>query len=162
MFAAVQSLVQCALFTGADFCYQRQTPSFDCDQRLCQSLRAGALSPYLWCLLSVSSLLHLYWRVLYTWCHDGSELLHSSSFHSCRNVHIQWNMEYTALLWTALQLPVHLPVFTKKDVRKSSIIIPVGSIISSTFLLYCVIYTTRRYQSLTVMTDDRKISPLIV
>ena len=54
-----------------------------------QSLRAGALSPYLWCLLSVSSLLHLYWRVLYTWCHDGSELLHSSSFHSCRIVHIQ-------------------------------------------------------------------------
>ena len=32
------------------------------------------------------------------------------------------------LLWTALQLPVHLPVFTKKDVRKSRIIIPVGSI----------------------------------
>ena len=36
-----------------------------------------------------------------------------------------------------------------------------GLLYPSTFLLESVIYTTRRYQSLTVMTDDSKISPLI-
>ena len=82
-------IVRCALFTGTDFCYQRQTPSSDCDRCLCQSPRAGAqpyhlISGVSSLRLSLSSLLHLYWRVLYTWCHDGSELLHSSSFHSCR------------------------------------------------------------------------------
>ena len=127
MFAAVQSLVQCALFTGADFCYQRQTPSFDCDQ-LSSCVRASEPGPY-HLISGVSCLCRHCFTFTGEFCTPGV-MTGQSCYIPVQSIHVElyifseiWNIQ---LLSTALQLPVQLPILTKKGVRKSSIIIPVA------------------------------------
>ena len=87
-FPHLVTFVRFALFTGTDFVIRDRRravtvtgASYVRAGAHCYHLISGVSSLH---CLSLSSLLHLYWRVLYTWCHDGSELLHlhSSSFHS--------------------------------------------------------------------------------
>ena len=88
MFVAVQSLLTCALFTGklSYVIRDRRRVLIVNSARVRVPSRGLILSLVSRVSVSLSlslSVAQLHWRVLYTWCHDGSELLHSSSFHSC-------------------------------------------------------------------------------